>query len=144
MPGSQKDLEDLEVDAPESGKKKSESKSSSRTSQRASATQERELKSRLSACFDRISEALTERGDEELAELVRDDGPVMAQGLVSLTRPFRALRTPLLALVAIIEPLLAFGRVLRLLGERWQARRYARAAAQEQAMQEAAQSGGAT
>lgn len=127
MPGSQTNLDDLEADT-SGDKKETKSKSSSRSTTRASATQEKELKGRLSACFDRISEALTERGDEELAELVRDDAAVMAQGLVSLTRPFRALRTPLLAFVAIIEPLLAFGRVMRVLAERWQARRFQRAA----------------
>lgn len=124
---SQVELNDLEADDRDDKPKAKSSRSKSRPS--SSTAQEKDLRGRLSGCFDRIAATLDERGDEELAELVRQDAEVMSQGLVSLTRPFRALRTPLLAVIAVIEPALAFGRIARLLGGRWAERRAEQAAA---------------
>lgn len=127
-PGSQVNLKDLRSDDDSGDDKKGpKSESSKKPRPKTTPTAERELRGRLSDCFDRIAESVRQRGDDELADLLADDAAIMAQGLVSLTRPFRALRTPLLALVAIVEPALAFGRVVRLLAGRWADRR-ARAA----------------
>lgn len=120
----------IEIDAlsddddDKSGKSKPKS---SKPKSRSTTTAERELRGRLAACFERIAASLEQRGDDELAEIVRDDAEIMSQGLVSLTRPFRALRTPLLAAVAIVEPVLAFGRIFRVLAGRFVERRAARA-----------------
>jgi hypothetical protein len=95
----------------EGGQKRSSS-SSSRTRKPASET---DLRSRLTIVFGRIADAADARGDSELATVVREDMDVMATGLVSLTRPFTALRTPLLLVLAIVEPVMAFSRIARLM-----------------------------
>ena len=137
MARSQVDLEDLTTDEPaaEAKPKRSSSRGSSRSSSRTSKRGEADLQARLAGCFERIAAALSERGDDELAEIVAEDGPIMSQGLVSLTRPFTALRLPLLAVVAIIEPLLAFGRIFRVVAIRFANRRAMRAWEAEQAAQ---------
>lgn len=78
-------------------------------------TADRDLKSRLAACFTRIADAAENRGDMELAEIIREDTDVMAGGLVSLTRPIRALRTPIVLVLGIVEPVMAFSRVTRVM-----------------------------
>ncbi len=85
---------------------------------RTAAAVEKDLKERLTTVFTRIADAADARGDMELAEVVRDDTEIMATGLVSLTRPFMLLRTPLLLLLAVVEPVMAFGRIGRLTLER--------------------------
>lgn len=91
----------------------------------ASATSkiEAELSSRLERVFDRIVKALVMRDDEELAQVVREDSEAMSQGLISLTRSVKFLRSPLLMILNLVEPVLAFGRVGRILIGRWIERR---------------------
>jgi hypothetical protein len=84
---------------------------------------EAELRSRLSRTFGRIVEALKARGDDELATVVDEDSDAMSQGLISLTSHVKPLRGPLLFGLAFIEPVLAFGRVGRILSSRWVERR---------------------
>lgn len=127
MPRSQVELTDLEPgdDRDRSGERKSrERKRAPKPTSRA----DNELRGRLGDQLDRIAAALAERGDEELADIVREDAEVMARGLVSLTRPFRVLRAVLITVVSIIEPMIAFGRLFRLIAERWAVRRAQRAA----------------
>lgn len=95
-------------------------------SRSSKATQEREgteLLSRLDRTFDRIALALEARGDAELADTIREDKTAMSQGLVSLTRSVKALRSPFLMLLNLVEPVLAFGRVGRILYVRLAERR---------------------
>jgi hypothetical protein len=84
-----------------------------------------EISSRLDRLFDRIAQWRESREDEELASAVREDTEMMVSGVVSLTGSFPFLRTPLIMLLSILEPLLAFGRVVRILVGRWMARRQA-------------------
>jgi hypothetical protein len=42
----------------------------------------------------------------------------MATGLVSLTRPFTAFRTPLLLMLGVVEPFMAFWKLGRLMAGR--------------------------
>lgn len=86
---------------------------------------DRDLKKRLEDIFERMAEAADARDDDELAEVIREDGRIMAQGLVSLTRPLRALRAPLVGLLSIAEPVMAFSRLGRLMFGRWYERRSA-------------------
>jgi hypothetical protein len=88
---------------------------------------ESELRGRLERTFDRIAEALEGRGDEELSSAISEDAKAMTSGLISLTRAITPLRAPLLILLALVEPLLAFGRVGRILLVRYQMRRVAAA-----------------
>jgi hypothetical protein len=84
---------------------------------------EGELRGRLGDVFERLAEWLEGRGDAELAGIIREDSKAMVGGLVSLTRPAAWLRPPMLAALSVVEPVLAFGRVFRVLGGRWVARR---------------------
>lgn len=90
---------------------------------------ERELQSRTGRIVSRITDRLEERGDHELATALQEDGDAMVGGLVELTRRFTALRTPLLLILGLVEPVLAFGRVGRILIRRAQWRREEAAAA---------------
>lgn len=85
-----------------------------------------ELRSRLGRTFDNIADSLDSRGDEELGTIVREDGEAMAQGLVSITKPFKQFRAVLFFLLAIVEPVLAFGRVVRVILTRMADRRATR------------------
>lgn len=101
----------------EAAKATSKSRKSS-TSRSKAATEgriETELASRLDRTFDRIAIALDQRGDDELAHVIREDAGAMSQGLVSLTRSVKFLRSPLLMALNLIEPVLAFGRVGRIM-----------------------------
>jgi hypothetical protein len=137
--GSQVDLDDLSPNEKDTeSKPNTRGKSTTRsTARKNSARSEKDLAERLYGCFERIANALDERGDEELADILREDAGIMAQGLVSLTRPFTILRTPLLATIAVVEPVLAFGRVVRVAAYRWSDRRAEKHAEAAQAAQDA-------
>ena len=98
-----------------SNRSRSGSKSSSKSGSQRSDT---DLVSKLSAAFDRIADQLEIRGDSELATALHEDKQKLAQGIVSLTRAVKFLRAPLVILVAIIEPILAFWRVGSILARR--------------------------
>lgn len=93
---------------------------------------DRDLRSRLEDVFARIADAAEARGDMDLAAVLREDSPVMATGLVSLTRPVRALRTPIVMLLGIVEPVMAFSRVTRMMFYRFLDRRGATMEAPEE------------
>lgn len=125
----------------EAGKKRSRAArgtgTSSKSSSRTSATQklqqlETELRSRLDRTFDRLAEWRGSRGDAELAQVIEEDKEQMGQGLVSVTRIIPWVRGPLLMFLNLLEPVLAFWRVGRILFSRWVWRR-------EQAAMEAQQ-----
>lgn len=107
--------------------------SSSRASSRRSKTARKrtsrprpsdgQLSDRLAGMLERLTTTLRERGDDELAEAVERDGAVMANALVNITKPVKWLRIPLIAIIGIVEPGLAFGRTGRIVASRWAARR---------------------
>jgi hypothetical protein len=84
---------------------------------------DRELNSRLLEAFDQVVEWREARGDEELATAITEDKDKMSRGLVSLTHAVTPLRQPLLVFLGFVEPILAFGRVGRILGGRFIERR---------------------
>ena len=136
MPSSQVKLNELSPGEDDGDDKpKRTTQRSRRTTQRA----ESELVSRLYNCFERIANALRDRGDHELAEAVEEDAQVMAAGLVSMTKPIAVLRTPLVILVALVEPLLAFGRIFRIIAGRIMVRRAERQQEVEYAAAQAAE-----
>lgn len=90
---------------------------------KTTAPREVGLGARIQTTLDRLAESLEGRGDHELAAVIREDSKAMAGGLVSLTGRFKPLRSPLLALLSVVEPLIAFGRVGRILIGRVAARR---------------------
>jgi hypothetical protein len=84
---------------------------------------DRELHARLVESLDQVREWREAREDTELAEAIDQDKEKMARGLVSLTHAVQPLRQPLLIFLGFVEPLLAFGRVGRILTMRWVMRR---------------------
>jgi hypothetical protein len=88
---------------------------------------DRELHHRLVESLEQVQEWREARDDEELATAIAQDKDKMAKGLVSLTHAVAPLRQPLLVFLGFVEPLLAFGRVGRILATRWVMRRQQRA-----------------
>jgi hypothetical protein len=82
-----------------------------------------DVRGKLESVFERLAEWREGRGDIELAEIIREDAAAMTGGLVALTRPLEWLRGPLVFVLAIVEPALAFGRILRVVAGRWAERR---------------------
>ncbi len=73
------------------------------------------LETRMRRLFERIGIAIEKRGDTELGEAIREEAKGMAGGLVNLTKHVKPLRLPLLTILSLVEPLLAFGRVVGIL-----------------------------
>lgn len=91
-----------------------------------------EIRRRLERVFDRTVKWRQARGDDELAEALTEDGEMMTDAVISITDTFNPLRVPTLLALAIVEPLLAFGRVFRILMGRFLARRAGQEQEQEQ------------
>lgn len=80
------------------------------------AKQEGELSGRIQEALTRIAVALENRSDgqSEMADALRQDGKKMSDAIVNVTRKVKVLRGPVLWVLTIIEPILAFGRVGRI------------------------------
>jgi hypothetical protein len=118
----------------------SRSSSSSKSSTERSDTS---LVTRMDTAFSKIADQMDAREDEELAEAIRDERHAMSQGLVSLTGSITPLRPLLVLVLSLIEPVLAFWRVGRILFLRfltWRERRIV--AAQQAEWERAAQESG--
>lgn len=122
---------------PDTSKGKSTSTSRATAARSAAAKAETELLSRLERTFDRIVSALQDRDDVELATVIEEDKEAMSRGLVSVTRTVSWLRSPLIMSLNLVEPVLAFGRVTRILFLRFVERR--QRILTEQQMQQQAQ-----
>lgn len=133
---SQVNIKDLAKDPVDDEGKPRSSSTRGKSTKRPAPTEkaERDLKGRIGGMLDRLAESLEARGDDEMAGIVREDAAVIASALVSFTRPFRLLRAIVLGAIAIIEPLLAFGRIGRALAIRVSDARHARAEARRAAM----------
>lgn len=105
-----------------------EERRSRRTSSTTAARKtDNEVDGRLHRTFERIAAAREARGDEELADVIREDSDAMAQGFTSLTANVPFLRMPLIMGLNILEPALAFSRVGGILLGRFFERRQRRA-----------------
>jgi hypothetical protein len=94
-------------------------------SERSSRRHRADIKERLYAIFARLADSLEGRGDLELAGIIREDSRAMVEGLASLVKRAPGFAPPILGVLAVLEPLIAFGRILRLLGRRLRDRREA-------------------
>lgn len=97
---------------------------------------ETSLKARLENVFEKLAKQMEARGDEELATALSEEKSNMSQGLVSLTKNLTPLRGPLVVVVSLVEPVLAFGRVGGILVRRAVARRARKVAEWEAAQQQ--------
>ena len=135
---------DLEKGEPESSRerrsrRRSSSSSSSSVSGESKTTSDKldnELNARLIDAFNHIQEWREARDDQELAVAIAEDKEKMSRGLVSLTHVFSPVRKPLVIFLGFIEPVLAFGRVGRILAGRFFGWRQQRAEAIAQAQAE--------
>src|SRR5438874_815164 len=114
------DLSGKEDDAPAEPKpgRKGEGKNASNIYTRPDRTErawERDLRTRLERTFERLAEWRQGRGDDELAQVFREDSMAMIGGLISIARPLTWLRPVLVLGLTVAEPLLAFGRLARLM-----------------------------
>lgn len=121
------ELERDDQDGEKAGGKKRDEPSGARTRRRHNA----ELRERLGKVLERAAEWREARGDHELAAVLREDKQAIIGGLVSLTGPFLWLYGPLIAGLQVLEPVMAFGRVLRIMGVRMADRRARRQAERE-------------
>lgn len=117
--------------------------SSSRTrgSSGSSKPDDSGLVTRLDTAFVKLADQMLARGDDELSEALREERHAMSQGLVSLTATLTPLRLPLIIFMSLVEPVLAFWRVGRILIMRffgWRERRIV-AMQEQQAAYEAEQ-----
>lgn len=120
----------------------SSSGSSSRSSSGSKSGDDREntsLVGRLNTAFSKIADQMAARDDDELAVAIREERGAMSQGLVSLTSSVTPLRIPLVIALSLIEPILAFWRVGRILFYRflgWRERRIREMEFQQQAAEQ--------
>lgn len=93
----------------------SSSRSGSGSSSGSKGTSDREnasLTGRLDTALSKIADQVAARGDEDgLAEAIREERHVMSQSMVSLTSSLTFLRVPLVVVLSLVEPFLAFRRV---------------------------------
>jgi hypothetical protein len=98
-------------------------KAKTATEMRADKELDAQLHARLVEAFNQVVEWRESRDDEELATAISEDKEKMAKGLVSVTHTVVPLRQPLLIFLGFVEPVMAFGRVTRILATRWVTRR---------------------
>ena len=91
-----------------------------------------DIRGRLETVLTRLADSLEGRGDAELATMIREDQKAMVGGLLSVTRRVPAAAGVIVAGLSVLEPLIAFGRVFRLLLGRVADRRAAAYAEWEQ------------
>lgn len=94
-------------------------------SERSQRRNRASIRERLFAIFDTLADSLEGRGDLELAGIIREDSRAMVGGLESLIKKVPAMAAPILGGLAVLEPLIAFGRIFRLLARRMRERREA-------------------
>jgi hypothetical protein len=92
-------------------------------SHKSGANVDAEIASRTRRVIRRMADRTASHGDDELATAMREDGPTIAQGVADITKVIIPLRAPLLILLAIIEPAIAFLRVGGILAARIARRR---------------------
>jgi hypothetical protein len=105
---------------------------------RAERAWEKDIRVRCERTQQRIVEWLEGREDEELATIIREDGAAMIGGMIAMCGGAEWLRKPVVGAMAVFEPLIAFGRLIRVLAGRWRLSRIEAAEQRAQAEWEAA------
>lgn len=82
-----------------------------------------EIHSRVSRVLGKIADMMEVKEDEELATAIRENTDEMTQGFVSLTKNVTWLRNPLIMVLNLVEPTIAFWRVGTIVAGRWYERR---------------------
>lgn len=103
------------------------------------AQQPQAVQSSLDRVLERLVERQEGRGDLELADALRQDGKMMASTTGRLVKLVPQLAGPLLIILGLVEPFLAFGRVAGILRRRVLDRRLAAAEAEAIIAEEAEQ-----
>lgn len=92
-------------------------------SERSNRRHRASIRERLFAIFDTLADSLEGRGDLELAGIIREDSRAMVGGLESLIKRVPKLAGVVLGGLSVVEPLIAFGRIFRVLARRMRERR---------------------
>lgn len=85
-----------------------------------------ELRHQLNRAFQGLIRGREAKGDEELADALKEEGDAMTESFVTLTDNVKPLRMPLVIILNLVITLLAFGRVGGILLTRltsWRVRR---------------------
>lgn len=90
------------------------------------------LRTRLNTAIGKISQWRKDKGDEELAEVLDEDGRRIVDGVITIAERLPFVRGPLTILVTGVEVFLAFGRIGILLLSRLQTVRQSRSTTQSQ------------
>jgi hypothetical protein len=98
---------------------------------------ERDIRVRIERTQARLVEWLEGREDYELATVIKEDGKAMVGGIIYICGSAVWLRAPILAAMTIVEPMVAFGRLAKVLSTRWIARRQRKQQEWEEAQQQA-------
>lgn len=117
---------DLQRGEPDEPKPRERSERSQRRDRARERDKQGDVSRRLGTIFERLAQSVEGRGDDELAAMIREDREAMVGGLVNLTSKAPALAPAVLGVLAVLEPLIAFGRIFRLLLRRAGERREAR------------------
>jgi histone H3/H4 len=108
--------EDVESTARPVRAKTSSSSSGSGARKTTREKAEDDVTERIEDVLTRIAEGLANRGEQwnEFSSALRQDAHKMGASIVSLTRRITVLRGPLLWVLTMVEPVLAFSRIVRL------------------------------
>ena len=93
-----------------STRRKAQSQKKTGTGSRAKAMLDKidsELASRIDRSFDKLADWIANRGDDELADAIREDKGPIGSGLVSVTRKVKFLRGPLFMFLSVFEIVLS-------------------------------------
>ncbi len=114
---------DLEFGDPARASPDEETKTRRRSSTRSSTARaeaeeskiETEIRSRLDRMWQRLVKGRRAKEDDELADAIEEDADAMTEGFMSVTTALPGLRGPVIMGLNILEPVLAFKRVVGIL-----------------------------
>lgn len=110
------DLETGEKTAPDHGKGSGRKRIGRPPGSKDTATRlPPQLKPRVIEVIEALANNRQDRGDDELADALRHDENSMAGGIESLVRHVPGAKSPIMLILGVVEPVLAFGRIAGLL-----------------------------
>lgn len=95
----------------------------SSSSSKSNRSEDTGTEAQLRVVLDRVAEQREVKGDDELAEAIRETKDAIVKGFMQVTKTVAVLRQPLIFVLAIADPILAFWKVGSILTRRWFERR---------------------
>lgn len=101
----------------------SSSARSTSSSSKSNSSEDASIEAQLRVVLDRVAEQRESKDDTELADAIRETQAAIIKGFMSVTKTITPLRQPLVFLIAVLDPILAFWKVGSILTRRWFERR---------------------